>query len=225
MSVDFIALNIVGFSALVTSTALLVLNQGVRELYFKEHNYYPLLTMADLIYSTHGLLLTLVYSSQLCLWGFRKRSIVLRRSTKLIISGVLVICFLLYSIIGTNTIHQYTEDEQRIYTLLDLAITLSYLKMMISLIKYIPQLSHNIKRRSVVGFSMLTIFLDLTGSVLSISQLFIDSYIATNSINYDVLINNGGKLGLSFVTMFFGACFVYQFYKYGNKSEPISEKV
>lgn len=231
ISLDFIALNVVGYIALLTSMLLLLYNPSVRQLYHENHGYYPLLTNMDLIYSAHGLILTFVTVSQLFFWGFKKRSMVLKRITKVIILSVLMVISSLYSIVGTNTLHKYTDHEQteRVYTLLDLAILLSYVKILMSLIKYIPQLNHNNKRRSVVGFSIFTIFLDLSGGLLSISQLFIDAYRFTGSLNYDVLINNGGKLGLSFVTLFFDLCFVYQwliFEVYGTKHSelPYREK-
>jgi cystinosin len=206
--------------------SLLLYNADVRQLYHEQHNFYPLLTNIDLIYSVHGFILTMVSTSQLFFWGFKKRSIVLRRVTKLIILSVFIICLFLYSIVGTNRLHQFTNNREpsKIYTILDLAITLSYVKILMSLIKYIPQLSHNYKRKSVTGFSIFTVFLDLSGGILSLSQLFLDSYITTGTLSYDVLINNGGKLGLSFVTFFFDICFIYQWYIYEHSIRHDAEK-
>lgn len=211
LSVDFLYLNNIGYIALVTSMSLLLYNEQVRQLYFRYHNYYPLLTNIDLIYSSHGLLMNIVTISQLYFWGFAKRSTHIRKTTKLIITGVMKTMIILsYLCVGTGVDKPYIIP----FTLLDLAIILSYVKIFMSIIKYIPQLSHNYKRKSVVGFSILTIFLDLTGGILSILQLFIDSYIMTGSLKFDILINNSGKLGLSFVTLFFDGCFIYQWLIY-----------
>lgn len=195
--------------------SLLLYNENVRQAYFDHHGYFPLLTNIDLIYSLHGLILNIVTISQLYFWGFKKRSTIIKKTTKLIIATVIITTLLLYSCVGTNKLHQLNEKtKNQSFTLLDLAIILSYVKIFMSIIKYFPQLSHNHKRKSVVGFSIVTIFLDSTGGILSILQLLIDAYIMTGSLNIDKLINNGGKLGLSFVTLFFDSCFIYQWLIY-----------
>lgn len=224
LSVDFLYLNNIGYIALVASMSLLLYNEQVRQLYFEHHNYYPLLTNIDLIYSSHGLLMNFVTITQLYFWGFKKRSTHIKRTTKLIIAGVSSTIILLYFCVGTNALHQIHEGyKDYSFTILDLAIFLSYVKIFMSIIKYIPQLSHNYKRKSVVGFSILTIFLDLTGGILSILQLFIDAYIMTGSLSFDILLNNSGKLGLSFVTLFFDACFIYQWVIYEKMVDKSSQ--
>lgn len=218
ISIDFVYLNILGYFALVTSMLLMLFNDVVRELYFTNNGYFPLLTNIDLIYSAHGFLLTLVTSSQLIfwnIWGFNPRSLVAKKPTKLILICVIMLILILYLSIGSTNVPFFQKE----YTLLDWAVTLSYFKIMMSCIKYIPQLLHNRRRMSVVGFSIFTIFLDLSGSILSTFQLFLDSYIATGSLTWDVMVNNSGKLGLSVITFVFDACFIYQWLiydKYGT---------
>lgn len=218
---DFLYLNIVGYVALVSSMCLILFNTEVRQQFFDMHGYFPLLTKIDLVYSAHGLLLTSVSISQLFLscWGFKKRTTSSKRITRIIITFVLSTIAILYSIVGTTKItslHDSNTDQKSLqaFTLLDLAVMLSYIKIFLSLIKYIPQLLHNHRRKSVLGFSMFTIFLDCTGGILSVSQLFLDAYIATGHLSMDILISNGGKLWLSFVTLFFDGCFVYQWLRF-----------
>lgn len=196
--------------------SLQLFNTKVRELYHESHGYYPLLTKIDLIYSAHGLLLNIVTISQLYFWGFKKRNTMIRKTTKLIIFAVLIILLILYFCVDTNNLHQFHSQnfKDQLFTLLDLAIILSYVKIFMSIIKYVPQLSHNYKRKSVMGFSIITIFMDLTGGILSILQLFIDAYLMTGSLSFSILFNNVGKLGLSFVTLFFDCCFIYQWLIY-----------
>lgn len=223
MSVDFMFLNIIGYIALLTSMCLMLFNTNVREQYLGIHGYFPLLTIIDLVYSVHGLVLTLVMISQLFCWGFRTRNTTLRRITKLIIFVVLSAILVLYSMVGSTKIHSLADaGSVKIFTLLDLAIVLSYVKVFMSIIKYIPQLLHNHKRKSVVGFSIFTIFLDCTGGFLSISQLFLDAYIATGRLNTEILVSNGGKLSLSFVTLFFDGCFIYQWLKFDRWAEKFT---
>jgi cystinosin len=191
--------------------SLMLFSTEVRQRYTQIHGYSPLLTNIDLVYSVHGLVLTTVAISQLFCWGFKKRTTSLRKMTKLIILCVLSAIAVLYSVVGTNKLHALKDQaSNEVFSLLDLAIVLSYIKIFMSLIKYIPQLLHNHKRRSVLGFSMFTIFLDCSGGILSVAQLFLDAYITTGHLNMEILISNGGKLWLSFVTLFFDCCFIYQ---------------
>lgn len=215
---DYLFLNIVGYIALVSSMSLMLFNADVRTRYYERHGYFPLLTTIDLIYSAHGFLLTLITTSQLYFWGFKSRPGSPKRLTKLIILVVFVVLASAYYSVGT-------KNSTREFTLLDVAVLLSYIKIFMSLIKYIPQLNHNYKRKSVVGFSILTIVLDTTGGTLSIAQLFLDAYIMTGSLSWEVLRNNSGKLGLSAVTLFFDACFVYQWYIYKTLPSHDFEKI
>ena len=50
-----------------------------------------------------------------------------------------------------------------------------YVKLVITMVKYIPQAWTNYKRQSTVGWSITQILMDVVGGVLSIVQLLIDS--------------------------------------------------
>jgi cystinosin len=50
---------------------------------------------------------------------------------------------------------------------------LSYIKIIVSLIKYIPQVLLNVSRKSTVGWNIWNIYLDFSGGVLSTLQLFL----------------------------------------------------
>ena len=52
----------------------------------------------------------------------------------------------------------------------------SYVKLAITLIKYIPQAYMNYRRKSTMGWSIGNILLDFTGGTLSIAQMFLISY-------------------------------------------------
>ena len=59
---------------------------------------------------------------------------------------------------------------------LDFLYTLSYIKLGVTLTKYIPQAVLNCQRKSTVGWSIERVLLDLIGGVLSILQMFINAY-------------------------------------------------
>ena len=50
-----------------------------------------------------------------------------------------------------------------------------YIKLVVTVIKYIPQVYINYKLKSTVGWAIGQIVLDFAGGILSISQLFIDA--------------------------------------------------
>jgi cystinosin len=52
----------------------------------------------------------------------------------------------------------------------------SYVKLFITLIKYMPQGYMNFRRKSTMGWSIGNVLLDFTGGTLSIAQMFIQSY-------------------------------------------------
>ena len=76
-------------------------------------------------------------------------------------------------------------------------------------VKYIPQAWVNYKRKSTVGWSIWQILLDVTGGVLSILQLVIDSSLQDD---WSGITGNPVKLGLGNVSIFFDIIFITQHY-------------
>jgi cystinosin len=91
---------------------------------------------------------------------------------------------------------------------------LSIIKVLLTIIKYVPQALSHIRSRSTLGFSITQVLLDTAGGVFSLVQLVLDSYgdgggwegVATS------LADNPGKLGLAGVSLFFDAVFIIQHY-------------
>jgi len=82
-------------------------------------------------------------------------------------------------------------------------------KIIISMIKYVPQAVLNFHRKSTIGWSIGNIWLDFSGGILSFTQIFIDAMV-TNS--WEPLFGNPTKLGLSLVSMAFDIFFLTQHY-------------
>lgn len=59
---------------------------------------------------------------------------------------------------------------------LDFLNSCSYIKLAITLIKYVPQAVMNYRRKSTVGWSIGNILLDFTGGMLSMLQMILNSY-------------------------------------------------
>lgn len=84
--------------------------------------------------------------------------------------------------------------------------------------KYIPQAWANYQRKSTAGWSINQILLDVTGGVLSIAQLVIDSSLQSD---WSGITGNPVKLGLANVSIVFDVVFMVQHYVLykGNKLE------
>lgn len=67
---------------------------------------------------------------------------------------------------------------------LDFLYYCSYVKLCITLIKYVPQAFYNYKRKSTVGWSIGNIFLDFTGGILSMLQMILNAYNYGNVYKY-----------------------------------------
>ena len=71
---------------------------------------------------------------------------------------------------------------------LDFLYFCSYVKLFITLIKYIPQAYLNFRRKSTFGWSIGNILLDFTGGILSIGQMFVIAYNESKCIIESVII-------------------------------------
>jgi len=86
---------------------------------------------------------------------------------------------------------------------------LSYIKLFITSVKYIPQAYMNYARKSTKGWSIAFSLLDLTGGILSISQLIFDGW---RTENWDGVRSNPLKFFLGLVSILFDLLFIFQHY-------------
>mmetsp|Transcript_3464 Transcript_3464/g.4602 ORF Transcript_3464/g.4602 Transcript_3464/m.4602 type:complete len:548 (+) Transcript_3464:515-2158(+) len=122
---------------------------------------------------------------------------------------------------STSNIENNYENPTYIYNLsivkyfssylnwLDYLYFLSYMKVLITIAKYIPQVIMNMKRKSCVGWNIWNILLDITGGILSLVQLVGDAY---DLNDLSSIVGNAAKLGLSGVSIFFDMIFLLQHY-------------
>jgi len=87
---------------------------------------------------------------------------------------------------------------------LDFLFYCSYVKLGITLIKYVPQAFMNFRRKSTVGWSIGNILLDFTGGTLSMLQMFLIAY---NNDDWGSLFGDPTKFGLGFFSVAFDIFF------------------
>lgn len=94
---------------------------------------------------------------------------------------------------------------------------MGYFKLSISFLKYLPQLYWNYQRKSTKGWSIANIILDLTGGVLSFTQLALEG-----AFGEDVKVNIV-KLILGIMVVFYDILFIVQHYCiYPQKRENLA---
>jgi hypothetical protein len=84
---------------------------------------------------------------------------------------------------------------------------LGYVKLLVTVVKYMPQVLFNYSRKSTVGWSINAMLLDFSGGVFSMAQLLLD---AAAQHDWSGVTGNPVKLGLSNVSMTFDIVFMVQ---------------
>ena len=105
----------------------------------------------------------------------------------------------------------------RVWTWLFYLYILSYIKLGMTVVKYIPQVYLNYKRKSTMGWNVYNVILDFIGGLFSTAQLFLDAIIANH------LAGIGGfmiKLGLGIVSIFFDVVFLLQHFVWYRHARP-----
>jgi cystinosin len=101
---------------------------------------------------------------------------------------------------------------------------LGYLKVGVTLTKYMPQVYLNYSRKSTVGWSIENVLLDFTGGMLSILQIFIDG---ANTGDWNVFGDGGAfniaKFCLGFISIIFDIIFMLQHYVFYRHKETHKE--
>ncbi len=125
----------------------------------------------------------------------------LSSTTKILVVVLFLTCIVFGILVTTNA---------GPWNLLDFLYFLSYIKVGITTIKYIPQVMLNYRRKSTAGWAIWNILLDFTGGSLSIIQLIGDSFAQDGS--WTGVLGNPAKLGLGLVSICFDVVFIVQHY-------------
>eukprot|EP00835_Amoeboradix_gromovi_P003599 NODE_245_length_12995_cov_0.297922.p4 type:complete len:231 gc:universal NODE_245_length_12995_cov_0.297922:6865-7557(+) len=102
-------------------------------------------------------------------------------------------------------------------------MTLGLVKVLITILKYLPQIMKNYQRQSTKGFASKSVILDVSGGLLSLIQLIYDGLILNLDL-IDIFVGNSTKLGLSIVTITMDCVLLIQAIQYKGKSNPLLPK-
>ncbi|KAH8745657.1 L-cystine transporter [Diaporthe sp. PMI_573] len=149
-SIDFAFLNILGMASYAIYNIALYSWPTVRHEYAGRYPSHPEPTVQlnDIVYASHGAILAAIIYSQFypALWRFTP------------IKGL-----------------RLSRPDSMSWSWLDVIFVLGNVKSFLTLVKYALQAVLNLQRKSTVGMSILQFSLDLTGGILSLAQLFLDS--------------------------------------------------
>ena len=226
LSIDYSVINFFGYICYTAYTASFYWSDSVKRLY-QERHYDPstpddqqaesTVESNDVAFAIHSLIMSIIWLVQLQIYGGFDKC---RKQKKKILSRPIE--SLIYMIVGSCTVYAtlillYTSERQyhigttfpesalAIFNWLDYLYYLSYMKVLITVAKYIPQVLLNMKRKSCVGWNIWNILLDIAGGILSLIQLVGDA-IDLNDLSS--ISGNMAKLGLSAVSIFFDVSFV-----------------
>ncbi|KAF4119591.1 cystinosin [Geosmithia morbida] len=215
-TVDFPLLNILGFTAYYASNQAFLSSTTVRDQYASRHSgLEPTVRLNDVCFALHGLILSIVTTSQYLLprtlWGFEPS--VGSRPSKValgVYAGSLVgVAVTLLLAAGSGSGAADDDDGDDGWRALDVVYAVGYVKVVVTLVKYTPQALQNWRNRSTVGWSIAQILLDLGGGVLSLAQLAIDSYLERD---WSGVTGNPVKFALGNASLLYDGIFVVQHY-------------
>ncbi|XP_061680549.1 cystinosin isoform X2 [Syngnathoides biaculeatus] len=197
LNFDFLALNLTGFFAYSVFNVGLFWVASIREEFLQRNpNGISPVAVNDVFFSLHAFLLCLVYVCQAAVYerGGQKVSWTARA---LLLIG--------WSFAGVTSLLAVF----RRLSWLDYLYYFSYIKLAVTLVKYVPQAFMNYRRKSTDGWSIGNVLLDFSGGLLSILQMILDSY---NNDEWRLIFGDPTKFGLGLFSMLFDVLFIVQHY-------------
>lgn len=204
LSADFAALNVLGFACYSAYNVALYTSPSIHQQY--KHRYGPHAEITvqsnDVAFAVHALVLSAITLCQIAVYdGLHPRQF-----SKFILG--LIVCMVAVMVVTPVLISTKFMVGTH-YEWLDYMYLLSYLKIVVTLVKYIPQMILNFRRKSTTGWSIWQILLDFSGGLLSDLQLVGDCF---DLKDWTGLTGNLAKFFLGFVSILFDTVFMLQHY-------------
>ncbi|XP_023699336.2 cystinosin [Paramormyrops kingsleyae] len=204
LNFDFLALNLTGFIAYSVFNVGLFWVPYMKEEFLKKNpNGVNPVDSNDVFFSLHAVLLTLVYICQCVIYERGGQKVSKVAIVLLVIGWSFALVTLFLALAGTITWLEYLYY-------------FSYIKLGVTLVKYIPQAYMNYQRKSTEGWSIGNVLLDFTGGTFSLLQMFLQSY---NNDEWRLIFGDPTKFGLGVFSIFFDVVFMVQHYCLYRKQE------
>jgi len=205
LNFDFLALNIVGFSLYGCYNVALFWIASIQDDYLARHERGIIPVQAnDVFFAIHAVFACAVTIAQ---------CVIFERGSQAVSRG----CWGLLSCIAVFVVVILILSLTHVLPWLDFLQYCSYVKLGITLIKYMPQAYMNYRRKSTVGWSIGNILLDFTGGSLSILQMVLISW---NNDDWGSIFGDPTKFGLGFFSVVFDIFFMLQHYVFYRGNLP-----
>ena len=204
LSFDFELYNLTGFSGYTIYTIWGYIDENIGTGH---------VAIQDLVFAVHAVVLTLITIIQI--FYYYDKNDPSQKVSPTCISINLCLWWGIFNILLIERIlGLYNPKGEGV--LFNSVLYLGWCKVFVSLIKYIPQVISNYKRKSTIGWSILNILLDFTGGTFSFAQNLIDYFRKEFSIHGSL---NIAKYALSIISIFFDIIFMIQHYVLYKKDE------
>jgi len=214
LNFDFEIYNFIGFSGYTFYTIY-----G----YCDENMGTGTVAIQDIFFASHALLLTIITIGQIFYYYNKNDKNQKVSPITINILTVMLWGFILLIILehGLKYYDPHVKEDQKY--IFNSLIYFGWCKVAISLIKYIPQVYLNYKRKSTKGWNIFNILMDFTGGAFSFIQNIIDYERNEFSIEKEGQNNtlNIAKFAISFIAMFFDIIFMLQHYVFYKNAIPI----
>lgn len=198
-SLDFILFNLLGFLCYTAYNVALYASPLVRAEYKRANDgVAPDVRTNDVFFACHALLCTLLGAAQALRYDRGGHAL---SAPALALSGVAGAFVLAYT--GAWAAGACGKSA------LGLVYALGYVKVGTSAVKYVPQLYHNARRRSTVGFNVANASTDAVGGALSLAQQALDAAIFKDA---SIFFGNPAKLALAALSLCYDCGLMVQHY-------------
>jgi len=198
LSMDFAWLNVYGHGSYAVFNCAMFFSEDVRRQYREKNGGHDSSVRGnDVAFAVHAVTLA-TFTLLQTFWYPRAPGQLLSNFNR-----VLLVAFTVFCLVDLTLVVSAAEQ------VLPFLYHLSYFKLYVSIAKYVPQAWLNYQRQSTVGWSITNILLDFSGGVLSLAQLFLDSWLAHD---WSSVTGNPVKFGLSLLSILFDVLFMVQHY-------------
>jgi cystinosin len=202
MSFDYQAYNVVGYFLYSLYNLCFFYNAAVQRAYKREHDGSSnLVALTDVMFAVHALVLTGVLVSQIFIY---------ERGAQHLSKFCIFVCSLSLGVTALYALVVLIKPTGKVLSWLFFLYWCSGVKVGITLIKYVPQIYMNWRRKSTVGVNIHNFILDFMGGFLSITQLVMDAVLAHDG--FGAVVGNFSKFGLGVLAICFDIVYLVQHY-------------
>jgi len=212
LSLDFQLLNAVGFGCYSVFNGTLFWSPLVREEYRAAHDGHDnAVKLNDVVFAIHASVITCVTLVQVAMYyDYPPADPSERFLRRAVLAGIALVL-----LAGTGGAVIVGATHERVASWLVYINVLSEVKVVISVVKYCPQVWMNHRRKNTDGWNINNVLLDFSGGLLSVAQLLLDAW-AQN--DWSAISGDPVKLLLGNISMAFDLVFMAQHYcLYGGR--------